>query len=247
MYSLVKDDIIAQHVLQIAAEVANEEFVKDIAPTEEEVKAKYDEYVAQDKEDLEADPTMYVSYFIDDSPAYYVPAGVRQVLHVLTAIDDDTQAAISLLRGEGYDDQADILRNNALAKIEDEANDLLSKLESGELDFAEAAMSDAYSDDEGMVAEGYPVVEGTTDYAEEFTAASMGLEKVGDMTGLVATDFGYHIIKYIGDAPEGAVSYDSVHDEIAEALKTSQQVDAWQAQLDQWEEESDIVYYEENL
>ncbi len=246
-YSLVKEDIVAQHVLQVAAAVANEEFVKDIEPTEEEVQAQYDEYVAQDKEELEADPTMYVSYFIDDSPAYYVPAGVRQVLHVLTAIDDDTQAAISLLRDEGYDDQADILRNTALAKIEDEANVLLGKLESGELDFEEAALSADYSDDTGMVAEGYPVVEGTDSYAGEFTAASMALEKAGDMTGLVATDFGYHIIKYIGDATEGAVSYDSVHDDIAEALKTSQQVDAWQAQMDQWEEESDIVYYKENM
>ena len=247
MYSLVKDDIIASHVLTVAAEVANEDIVKDIEPTEEEVKAQYDEYVTQDKEELEADPTMYVSYFLDGSAAYYVPSGVRQVLHVLTAIDDDTQAAISLLRSEGYDDQADILRDNALAQIEDEANDLLDKLESGELNFEEAAMSAEYSDDTGMVAEGYPVVEGTTSYAQEFTDASMALEKVDDMTALVATDFGYHIIKYIGDATEGAVDYDSVHDDIAEALKTSQQVDAWQTQLDQWEEESDIVYYEENM
>lgn len=247
MYSLNKEDIIARQVLQTATEVANEDYVKDIAPTEDEIKAQYDEYVAQDKEELDADPTMFVSYYLDKSPAYYVPDGVRLVLHVLTALDDDTQAAIGLLRSEGYDDQADIVREEALAGIEEEAQELLEKLESGELDFEEAALSEDYSDDPGMDAEGYPVVEGTTDYAQEFTDASLALEEIGDMSGLVASDFGYHIIKYIGDETQGAVDYDSVHDTIAEKLKTAQQMDAWNSQLEQWEEDADIVYYEENM
>ena len=246
-YGMVKEDIIQDHVENVAAEAANEDLTKDIAPTEEDIKAQYDDYVAADKEELEADPTMYVSYLLDESPAYYVPAGVRQVLQVLVIIDEDTRSAISLLRSEGYEDQAEVLRNDALSKIEEEAQALLEQIESEELSFEDAALSEEYNDDTGTTEDGYPVVEGTLDYAEEFTEGAMALENIGDMSGLIASDFGYHILKYIADTPEGAVDYDSVHDDIAETLKTTMQIEAWTEMLEEWEAEADIVYYYENM
>ena len=246
-YGLVKEDIIQSYIESVASEAANEDLTKDIVPTEEEIKAEYDDYVAADEEALEADTTLYVSYFLGGSPVYYVPTGVRQVLQVLVGIDEDTQNAISLLRSEGYDDQADLLREDALAKIEEEAQALLDQIEAGELSFEDAALSEEYNDDTGTTEEGYPVVEGATDYVDEFTEGAMALEEVGDMSGLVGSDFGYHILKYIADTPEGAVDYDSVHDDIAETLTSTMQSQEWSDLLDQWETEAEIVYYDENL
>ncbi len=239
------EDFVVSYKLQIAQESAKLALVGDILPTDEEVQAKFDEEVAADKESMDADPTQYGSTVSSGATAYYVPAGVRTVRQVLIKIDDDASGAISVLREQGYDDQADYLLEKALADIQGEADDVLAKLKSGSITFDEAITT--YNDDPGMSESGYPVMEGSTTYVESFTTGAMSLAAVGDFTDLVSSDYGYHIIEYFSDVPAGAVSFDSVKDGIYDSLVATMQGEAWQKIIDEWTETSNVEKYEENM
>ena len=216
-----------------------------IVPTEEEIRAKYDEYVAAHKEAIDADATSYVTNENGGVEMYYTPEGVRRVRQVLILMDEETVNAIALLRQQGYTASADTLRQQGLAAIQTEADGVLGKLQSGELTFDEAIAQ--YNDDKGAPFEGYPVMAGSDAYMTEFTEAAMALDAVGSYTTLVATDYGYHIIEYYADVPAGAISYDSVKEEIAEVLEDTITDEAWSALLEQWKGKANIVTYEENL
>lgn len=219
--------------------------VGDIVPTEAEVQTKYNEYIAADEASISADPASYISAVNEGATMYYTPAGVRMVRQVLVLMDEETMNAISLLRSNSYDASADILLTGGLDAIEERANEVLGKLQSGELTFDEAIAQ--YNDDTGMPEEGYPVMSGTDAYVTSFTEASMSLTAIGSYTALIASDYGYHIIEYYTDVEEGSVPYDSVRDAILSELQTTMQEEAWDALRQQWETESQIVRYEENL
>ena len=77
-------------------------------------------------------------------------------------------------------------------------------------------------------------------YVPEFLTASMGLSQVGGTTDLVATDYGYHIIKYVGDVPSGAVALADVADELKASVFATKQSTAFAALMEQWTKETTI-------
>lgn len=238
-----------EFVIPYQEKVVNKKALKaekgEIAPTEDEVKAKFDEYVAADEETMGSDPLSYVTSINDGTTVYYAPANVRWVRHVLIKLDEETISAISLLRSEGYDAAAEIVLQNGLTAIEERANEALSKIESGEITFEEAIAQ--YGGDPGQTEKGYPVMANTTAYQEAFTAGAMELTTVGAHTGLVATDYGYHIIEYYQDEAKGPISYDLVKDEIFKELQETMQNEAWEELLEQWKTEATVVTYAERL
>lgn len=240
-----KQEFVDYYKLTVAEDAAKKKLVGDIAPTEADVKAKYDESVANDKTRMEEDPTAYEGDVANGVTVYYAPEGVRQVLQVLVKIDDEWSGAISTLRQAGNDAQADYLLEKALADVKGEADDVLKKITSGSITFADAITT--YNDDTGMPEEGYFVVKDGKTFVEPFTTAAMGLKAIGDVSDLVPTDYGYHIIQYVGDVPTGAAAYDDVKQEIKDTLLTSMQDDAWQTIIDEWTSASTIKKYEENL
>jgi peptidyl-prolyl cis-trans isomerase C len=74
----------------------------------------------------------------------------------------------------------------------------------------------------------------------------MALANIGDVSDLVATDYGYHILQYTGDVTPGAVDYEKLKDEIKETLKTTLQDQKWNEIVEQWKTECDVKYYQEN-
>ncbi len=128
---------------------------------------------------------------------------------------------------------------------EAQAQEVLDKLKSGELDFAEAAKE--YSTDTGSAEEGGDVGwDGMTTFVEEYQNALDGLQ-VGEMTDLVPSQYGYHIIKCtdIAEVPETITSVDQVPSDIladirtqASSTQTSEKMESW---LDEKEEASDVV------
>ena len=73
------------------------------------------------------------------------------------------------------------------------AQSVLDQINSGELDFAEAAKE--YSTDTGSAADGGDVGwDKLTTFVDEYQDALDSLE-VGQVSGLVESDYGYHIIK----------------------------------------------------
>lgn len=240
-----KQEFIDFYKITIAEDAAKKALVGDIAPTEEEVQAQYDENVAKDQETMDATPSTYESNVASGVPVYYVPAGVRQVLQVLIKIDDDWSGAIKTLRDAGNTAQADYLLEKALADIKGEADDVLSKIKSGSITFADAITT--YNEDTGMPEAGYSVVTGGTTFVEPFTTAAMGLKAIGDVSELVPTDYGYHIIQYVSDVPAGAIAYDQVKQELTDSLTTTKQDEAWQTIVDEWTKASKIEKYEDKL
>lgn len=119
---------------------------------------------------------------------------------------EKVQASHILLKTEGKDDAA----------VKKQAEDLLAKLKGG-ADFAETAKK--FSEDESNAGKGGDL--GFFDrqtMVKEFTDAAFGLEP-GQMSGLVKTQFGYHIIKTIAKQPATTSTLDQVRPQIEDAIK----------------------------
>lgn len=101
------------------------------------------------------------------------------------------------------------------------AQEVLDKINAGELDFAEAA--EQYSTDEGSKADGGNVGwDKLTSFVDEYQTALDGLEK-DQVSGLVTTNYGIHIIKCtdVFTAPEEVTSMDQVPAEFSDSIKQS--------------------------
>ena len=132
----------------------------------------------------------------------------------------------------------DEAKKTAYANIDADADAVVEALANGG-DWT--ALSEEKNEDPGMKAgalnaeRGYAVASGMTNFDSAFVDAAMALEKVGDVSGKVASDaYGYFIIKYESDMPEGAVALDSVKDSIYDALLTSKKNETYSATVDEW-------------
>ena len=80
-----------------------------------------------------------------------------------------------------------------------------------------------------------------TSFDSAFVEAAMALEKPGDHSGKVkGSSYGYYIIRYESDEPEGPVALDEVKESISASLLTTKQNDTYNAQVDKWVEEAGI-------
>jgi hypothetical protein len=207
----------------------------------------FDNKVESDKE-LFTDLVMYESYTMQsDYESYFIPEGIRFVRHVLIGMDDEAIAEIRTLRGEGNDEDADALLEASLEDISEKANEVLTKLEEGTITFDEAI--EQYNDDPGMASnpEGYQMFTDTIAYVPEFTEAGMALKNVGDISGLVASDFGYHILEYTSDYAPGPVDFESVRASVEADAPTQKRNEQWTALSDEWLAKHEIEYFYENL
>lgn len=217
----------------------------DVQISDEEVQAWYDEQLAEQKESLDEAPET-LSDIESSTISVYVPEGLRYVKHILIAIPDEAADEISSLRTDGDTEGADALRDEELAKLKPKAEEVLAKVQAGE-DFD--SLIAEYGEDPGMESneEGYLISEGNTDYVEEFVQAGMALEKVGDTSGLVASDYGYHIIQYASEKTAGAIPLEDVKTEIYEKLMSDTIESTWEDQLSAWMSEAEVVKYENRL
>ena len=69
--------------------------IKDVAVTEDEVKADYDSKVEEAKADYEEDLSSYCTAFNNGTTVYYTPAGVRYVKQILLQYSEEHRTAIS--------------------------------------------------------------------------------------------------------------------------------------------------------
>lgn len=243
---MTKEEIVDYYLASAAEENAYADIVASVEPTEEDITASYEQILSEYKASVAEDPSLYVSDVNSGYSTYYVPAGVRSVRQVLIKMDQNTIDAITLLRSNGFEDEANILLEQGLESIQESAEDVLSKLENGDITFIEAI--DEYNDDTGMPEEGYAVAEGVDNYVEQFTLAAMELAEAGEFTSkLISSDYGYHIIEYYSDIDEGELSLDEVYDEICEELKTSLASEAWSETVAQWEQEAEVEYFLDNI
>ena len=130
------------------------------------------------------------------------------------------------------------------ASDEAQAQEVLDKINAGELDFATAAES--YSKDTASAAEGGNVGwDRLSNLVTEYTTALADLNK-GDVSGLVTSTYGIHIIQCtdVFEAPEELTSLDQLptefQDSIRAMLQSSNQSNAYYSWLEERRNPADI-------
>lgn len=128
---------------------------------------------------------------------------------------------------------------------ESTANDVLNKINSGELDFAEAAKQ--YSTDTASAVNGGDVGwDVLSNFVTQYTTALKDLSK-GQVSGLVTSDYGIHIIKCTDEFTiEGeATSLDQFPSEIVDYMrniqKSQNKSSAYSSWMTNYKEQADIV------
>lgn len=167
-----------------------------------------------------------------------------------TELSEEAAAAVKALAEANaivaaYEEQEELAVQNALANIAPEADEVLSRLEAGE-DWD--ALTAEFNDDPGMMAgeataeTGYPVCEGYASFDEAFVNAAMAIPEAGQWSDkIVGETYGYYIIKYMGDIPEGAVDMETVRETMTAELLATKQEEAFSTALDQWVAESNMM------
>jgi len=118
------------------------------------------------------------------------------------------------------------------------AEEVLAKLRDGEGDFAELAKE--HSKDTGSAQGGGDLGWGSSDnYVPEFKAAVDSMEK-GEISDLVQTEYGWHIIKITDTREKGTVPLVDVADQIKSMLLNQEQSNLYQNLMATLTEDADI-------
>ena len=268
--------------------------IKDVAVTDEEIKAEYDSRVEKDKETYGENAGSWASAANNSTTLYYTPAGVRRVKQILTKFKEEDQTAIDdakkaqtdantavttatakvsaaqeTLDTEGITEEirteaeADLkaaneelekantdldaaakavedATNKAFENIAADADDILKQLKDG-ADWQ--TLMDEKNQDPGMKSneKGYAVAAGMTGFDSAFVDAAMALAKPGDVSDKIkGSSYGYYIIRYEGDEPEGPVALDAVKDTLSASLLSTKQTNTYNEQINKWVEEANI-------
>lgn len=126
--------------------------------------------------------------------------GAKRSSHILFKVEDTTDEA-------------------AMQAARDKAQDVLNQINSGSLDFADAAKQ--YSDDSSKDNGGDVGWDRATTFVAAYQEALDGLE-VNQVSGLVETEYGIHIIKCtdVYHAPEEVTSLDQIPTDFQETIKS---------------------------
>jgi parvulin-like peptidyl-prolyl isomerase len=243
-YGYTDEYLNTMYTKQVATDKLYAQITGDIAPTEEYVRQAYDSLLKEHQTTYADDIDAYISAYINGNPPLYTPAGVRLVQQILIKLPDSVTTQITTLRSENKTDEADKLLQDELAKIKDTAQGVLDKVKDGE-DFA-ALMKEYNEDTEGATAypDGYPVANDTTQYYDAFTKGAMALSAVGSTSSdLVATDYGYHILRFNKALAQGDTSYEDARKIVLETAESSMKEDKWNEQVTAWKEELGIKTY----
>lgn len=124
------------------------------------------------------------------------------------------------------------------------AEKVLKEIQGG-ADFG--ALAAKYSTDPGSKNSGGDLGSApTSKYVKEFQEAADKL-KVGEVSGLVKSQFGWHIIKKLGETPGGIQPYEEVKDLIKSTLEQEARTKAWNDYLAKLKEKAKIEILDKQL
>ncbi|MCG7543115.1 peptidylprolyl isomerase [Pseudoalteromonas sp. MM17-2] len=170
----------------------------------EQVKVSYVELSADDLELAEPITDEQINDYYQQNKAYYSEPEKRRVAHILVEYGDDQDSA------------------------EQKANDLLTQLNNG-ADFAELASEES---DDIVSAE----MGGDLDWIErdmldpDFEKAAFALQNVGELSQVVESEFGYHIIKLTDLQPGETKPLAEVKEDIRTELAKVEKADLFYEQ-----------------
>lgn len=242
-----------------------QEMIKDVTVTDEEVQAAYNKRVEEDKAFFDLNPEIFGDY-INQSYArpYYAPEGYRYVKHILLQFSEEDLTVINQKRdaltmaagavgqaknGQGDVDTAQKEMDAAQAAYEDAKAAAREHLQPRideilALATAEGADFDAlvaqYNEDTGMPAAGYAICTGYPSFVASFVNDGMALENIGDVSQPSFSDYGCHIIKYVGDLTAGAYESEAGLAEMKADMLYDAQNKVFDEKLAQWVSEADV-------
>lgn len=199
-----------------------ENFESRVSITADMVITKYKELFEAQKEQYDANPDAYVTAKQDTSTTVYYEmnnSGWFRVTHLLVGYTDEenetmegyaTQLSNMEITRSEYNDLVQVIKDNAKARAISVLNELTDKLDKAtslqqrfEI-FRD--MSYEYSTDTASLGTendmNIPINSTDDNMVPEFASASRELRSsgvAGDITDLVETQYGYHIIMYLGE------------------------------------------------
>ena len=241
----------------------------DLTATEEEILAAYNDTVNEEMEYIGNDAGMYEMYQnYYGYTFHYIPEGYRGVTHILLKVDQellDNWTNLSARLEESHEETESTGESEEPAETEEPVTEEMveaarqaildsqketldainAKLESGVSfeDLIAEYGTDPGMQDENNLKNGYSIHPDSIIYDADFTQAAAALEKVGDISDPVISQFGIHILYYLRDIPAGPLD---MSDEEKESLRTeieSERISlAFSEYYDQWLASSDVVW-----
>ncbi|CAH2909540.1 MAG: Peptidyl-prolyl cis-trans isomerase PpiD (EC [uncultured Paraburkholderia sp.] len=205
---------LAQHLTELAEQQREvqgiafhpRDYAAKVQPTDAQLQAYYDAH----RNDFATPATLAASVqpsdadlkkYYDDNIAHYRTEGQVRASHILIAAPKDASAADK-------------------AKAKQKAEELLAQVKAHPDQFAQIAQQN--SQDPGSAAKGGDLGyfgRGMIAGGQAFDNAVFALKK-DEVSGIVQTDFGYHIVKVTDVKPAVTRPFDEVKDQIARDLKT---------------------------
>lgn len=170
---------------------------------------------------------------------------LKKKLNSDTKLSDEELKKYYETNKEKFKKEKEINTRHILLKTEDEAKQVKEKLQSGE-DFAELAKK--YSIDPNAKATGGEVgfhPKGTV--LPEYEEAAFKLTKVGQVSNIVKSQFGYHIIRLEGTKPPAYVPFEEVKDFIKQQLVQEKQKEFIEKYIDDLKKTTKITINENLL
>ncbi len=263
------DDFLKSAMEEVAVEKLEEDIVKDVTVTEEEIKADFDAKVEEAKTTMESNPDSYGYSLMNGSTVYYAPAGYRMVKHILVGISDEDSKATDEAQ-KALSEAQDALTNaaadadkDALQAAVDAAQAAYDAAQAAGMANAKTKADEVYAlataegaDFDALISEystdhmpetGYAIREGYAYFVQPFVTSAMALQNVGDVSEPVESTYGYHIIKYVSDVQEGPVDLESVRESISNSLLSTKKNDLTESTIQQWVSEAKISTFEDRL
>ncbi|MGN0996102.1 MAG: peptidylprolyl isomerase, partial [Candidatus Ventricola sp.] len=228
----------------VQSDKLHEETGKDVAVTDEQVRAQFDTLAAQQKESYDATPSAYASAVNNGSDVYYVPAGYRGVKNLLIKLKAERQSEIDGLKSElstaqntlsssneqleelraedtaGYDEETLKSYNEQIATLEEQA-----AAAQATIDETQAKLDTAT---EAAFAEILPIAQEVLAKAQAGEDFDALVETYGEDTGMTSEpnkSRGYLVCDglsiYEQSFQDAAMALENVGDLSAEPVKTS--------------------------
>lgn len=189
----------------------------------------------------------YESYINDGKVVVYAPSGLGYYKHILIKFSDNIESQISdvknneALTADEVKTKVADLENQGYKEIQSKADEVLNKVKAGD-DF-DTLIKD-YGEDTGMTSDTYKdtgyLVGKQSNYVASFKEACLGLKNVGDTTGLVKSEYGYHIIKKVSEVTSGVKPFEDVKDALEKQELETRKTEHWDKTLEQWKTDLNV-------
>ena len=244
----------------------------DLAATDDEIQASYDDIVKEEMEIVGNDAAMYEMYQnYYGYTFHYIPEGYRGIIHILLKVDEEllnNWTDLSARLEESHEEtentgdtdetetpaeteepvteeMVEAARQAILDSQKETIDEILARFEKG--DSFESLISEFGTDtgmqDEDNLKNGYSIHPDSIIYDENFTKAAASLGKVGDISDPVISQFGIHILYYLRDIPAGPLDMsDEEKEELRSEIEEERVSLAFSEYYDQWLGNADVVW-----